>query len=279
MYKKHSRIISVILALMLVLSMCCLSVNAAGTTTIKTPSGTIEANVGDQVTVNFWWYIPETLDGNGNVMETNGYEAYMEFDNTTIKPSQDVWTAMGVNEGEVEVNPKAEGYAPYKLFPLNYEYFNKKIYETGTPIYSIIYNCDTKTGNGNSAVKLVASSGQSGFANLSVEGGVQLMSITFDVIAAGETTVACIISEGQFFDTANPGPEHQFWDYESGDQAVSTSDVLLNGAEVISHTNGNGVYNFSQKPFGPEEPTATETETETETETATETEKIGRAHV
>ena len=77
MYKKHSRIISVILALMLVLSMCCLSVNAAGTTTIKTPSGTIEANVGDQVTVNFWWYIPETLDGNGKVMKTNGYEAYM----------------------------------------------------------------------------------------------------------------------------------------------------------------------------------------------------------
>lgn len=112
MYKNHSKINSVILALALALSMYCLPVSAEYTTTIHTPSGVMQANIGDEARVDFWFTYTQVPYGAPSIDE----------------PTDTNWYVSGVSE-------LCNGVAWYPCAPENKMTFNE---ETG--LYEIVFS-------------------------------------------------------------------------------------------------------------------------------------------
>ena len=112
MYKNHSKIISVILALALALSMYCLPVSAEYTTTIHTTSGVMQANIGDEARVDFWFTYTQVPYGAPSIGE----------------PTDTNWYVSGVGE-------LCNGIAWYPCAPENKMTFNE---ETG--LYEIVFS-------------------------------------------------------------------------------------------------------------------------------------------
>ena len=252
--KRHSKFISVLLAFALVFSMCCLSVGAVDgdTATIKTPSGTVTANVGDQITVNMWMYYPETINANNDAMYSAGFQANMGYDESILAVSEETSSANTAK-------------ALAEVFPTNYIYYEEL--DLAIANGTNIYNFDSNPIVLVSTADLLTEGAGFNFAR-----NLHLMSIKFDVLAAGETDITFTF-DGDFVDradnniTKNMGNTEYYAEQIAG--SAFTSDVIdSEGNVLVSHDNGYGLNPFTGESIEPvEPPTPSETEpTETEPE-------------